>query len=105
MTLNTDIKVLPGCLVLALRIISHVLVVDRIQFLAVVGPKSLFPCWPSARDPSQVPEAILISCHVAPSISKTSNGESPPCKILLKLQISLTDMSLTSRSDLNGSYD
>ena len=37
MTLNTDIKVLPGCLFLALRIISHELVVDRIQFLAVVG--------------------------------------------------------------------
>ena len=79
--------------------------VDRTQFLAVVGLRPLFLCWLSARGPSQVLEATHIPCHVAPSISKTSNGESPPCRILLKLQISLTYLSLTSRPDLNGSYD
>lgn len=47
----------PGCLFLALRIISHVLVVDRIQFIAVVGLQFPFSWWLSLRGCSQLLKA------------------------------------------------
>lgn len=72
--------------------------------LQLLDPSPYFLDVTCIGDPSQVPEAILIPCHVAPSISKTTNGTLFHNKSFSSFR-SLTDRSLTSRSDLNGSCD
>lgn len=53
-------------------------VVDRIQFLVVVGLRSLFPFGQSARGYSLLLETTCISSHVASSIFHARNGTSTP---------------------------
>lgn len=54
----------------------------RIPFLAVIGPRSLSPCWLSARGCSKFVEAILISCICPSSSSKPAIENLPQMELL-----------------------
>lgn len=60
-----------------------------IQFLTIVGLKSLFPCWLSPGSHSQYLEAACFPGHVAPS-SPSQQREYPLCQIHPMLPVSLT---------------
>lgn len=53
---------------------SKIIFVVRIQFPAVEELRSLYTCWLSASDNSQLLEAACIPCHMVTSIFKPTTG-------------------------------
>ena len=75
----------------------------RIQFLAAVGLKFLFPCYLSAEGFSQLPEAACIPCHVVPSISELAMENLQHLESLSDsfLSLSLSSLSWISKPRFN----
>lgn len=69
----------------------RLILLSRIQFPAIVGQKSPFPCWPSIGDFSQLPDAAHISYQIVPSIFQPAMAYALPV-----LWISDNSMTTTS---------
>lgn len=89
----------PGCIPFSGKesTFKFIQMVGTVQSLLVIGPR---PCFLAGRQL----EATCIPCHVAPSTSKASNGESFTCQIPLAMKLSAFPDSVWSqnRSNLPG---